>query len=188
MLKRRRIHLSEDSTEVDLSSRRFDDEEEEVALLDVKEPPKLKKLLLNDAKIGPKNTPKLFEALEKYNFEILTANNSQIANLDSHLANNATWTNLKIIYLNNSGLNEEAIIKISQNNSWSALMILRLSKNLIGNEGAIALGKNTVWKNLRLLDLSDNRIEREGPLGLVGNTAWSELKELHLQHNLLDDG
>ena len=187
MLKRRRIQFPDDSSELDLSSRHFDDEQEEVELVDVTDPSKVKKLLLNDARIGPKNTQKLFEALEKYNFGILCANNSQIANLDSHLANNSTWTNIKIIYLNNSGLNDEAIIKIAQNDSWSALMVLRLSGNLIGNEGAIALGKNTHWKNLRLLDLSHNRIGRDGAIGLAGNTAWSELKELHLQHNMFDD-
>ena len=42
MPKLRKIQLSEDSNEVDLSSRHFDNEEEEVALLDAKEPPKLK--------------------------------------------------------------------------------------------------------------------------------------------------
>ena len=143
-------------------------------------------MLLNGARIGPKNAQKLFEALEKYNFEILGATNCQISNLDSHLANNAIWTNIKIIYLNNPGLNDEAIIKIAQNNSWSTLMVLRLSGNLIGNEGAIALGKNTHRKNLHL-DLSYNRIERDGATGLARNTAWSELEKLDLQHNLLDD-
>ena len=89
MLKRR-IQFSDDSSELNLSGRHFDDEQEELELVDVTDPSKVKALLLNDAKIGPKNTQKIFEALEKYNFEILGATNCQISNLGSRLANNST--------------------------------------------------------------------------------------------------
>lgn len=187
MIKRRKIQIPNGTAELNLSDRFFDDEQEELEAIDANEPSKLKKLFLNNARIGPKNAEKLFKFQDNYNFEIFCSNNSQISNLATHLAYNTTWTCLKIIHLNNSSLRDEDIIKIAQNSTWTELRILRLSKNLIGDEGAIALGRNKTWRNLRILDLSYNQIEHDGAVGLAENSTWSELTELDLQYNLIDD-
>ena len=187
MIKHRRIRITNNPGELNLSNSNFDDEQEEFEFIEGKGPFELKKLLLFETRIGPNNTQKLFQCLEKYTCEILCSNNSQIPHLATYVANAANWTRIKIIHLVSNCLKDKDIINIAQNSTWTELRILRLSKNLIGDEGAISLGKNTSWKNLRVLDLSYNRIEHDGAIGLAENSTWSELTELDLQYNLLDD-
>ena len=187
MLKTRKVQLSEDSSELNLTGLQIDDEEEELEITDARELSTLKKLFLNDTTLGHKNSQNLLAFLEKYNFEIISANNCQISDLSAFITDNKILTRLKLSQLNSNNLKDEGILKIAQNNTWSDLRIIRLSKNEIGNDGAIALGKNELWKNLRLFDLSHNQIERAGAMGLAKNNTWSELVEIDLQYNQLDD-
>ena len=187
MLKRGRIQILDDRNELDLTYRNFDDKKEEIASIEAKDPAKLTRLFLNATKMNQNNAQKLFEFLETCNFEIITANDSEISNLSNSLANNMTWTRLKLLQLNNSSLGNEGVFTLAQNKTWNELKILRLANNLVGNSAAIKLGENTTWKSLRVLDLSSNQIAREGAIGLAKNESWSELVELDLQNNLLDD-
>lgn len=75
MLKTRNVQLSEDSNELNLTGLQIDDEEEELEITDARELSTLKKLFLNDTTLGHKNSQKLLTFLEKYNFEIISANN-----------------------------------------------------------------------------------------------------------------
>ena len=187
MLTSKAIQMPDGFTQLNLTNLNFSDDKEEPQLVDVNELANVKRCFLDDSKLGPKNSERLFESLEKYNFEIVSANNTDISKLATHFANNKTWNRLKLLQLKSNGLVDEAVIRLAQNNTWNDLRILRLSKNLIGNEGAIALGKSDKWKALRLLDLSHNRIKRDGAFGLAGNRSWIELVELDLQYNFIDD-